>query len=636
MSQRFRHAYISIVCVLLPLAIHGRGRADVGDLVLSRGATFGAAGVDLSGSIAADAAGNMYTTGTFRGTADFDPGPGVFQLTSAGDSDIYVCMFSPTGELRWAQSMGGAYADEGLGIGVDSSGAVYCTGRYRGTANFDPGGTEFTLPTNGSSSIYVCKRTGTGGFVWAGSMGGLYDDEIRGFTVDGAGNSIATGFFFVSGDFDPGPGIQTLSTAGQLSVFVCKINAAGALQWARALGGDFEDRAFSVATDGLGNVITTGNFEGVADFDPGPGTLALTSLGLGDLFVSKLDASGNLVWAFGTGNVSSDLGAAVAADDAGNVYYAGRYSGTVDFDFGAGVQQLNSASDGGVFISKLDPTGTLLWVRAVRATYPTFVYGAAIDSTGNFYVTGSFPNMFRFTSGADTYERSSAGGRDAYICKLDSSGAFQWAGILGGPGDDLGVALASDGSGNVYATGNFVLTADLDPGEDTYEVISAGQDDIYISKLEPQQPPVAVADAGLTEADQLLALVNNPATSSVLANDHDLNVRAYLTVSAFDATSALGALVSVNPDGTFVYDPTGVAAFQVLAPGDSMVDTFTYTISDGLDSAVGSVSITVNGKGTELPATNGWAMAAAVFVLALAGSAVMLRRDVPVRRPPSR
>ncbi len=113
MSQRFRHAYISIVCVLLPLAIHGRGRADVGDLVLSRGATFGAAGVDLSGSIAADAAGNMYTTGTFRGTADFDPGPGVFQLTSAGDSDIYVCMFSPTGELRWAQSMGGAYADEG-------------------------------------------------------------------------------------------------------------------------------------------------------------------------------------------------------------------------------------------------------------------------------------------------------------------------------------------------------------------------------------------------------------------------------------------------------------------------------------------------------------------------------------------
>src|SRR5674476_671097 len=118
------------------------------------------------------------------------------------------------------------------------------------------------------------------------------------------------------------------------------------LVWAKNMGGASDDYVNSIAVDASGNVYTTGYFLGTVDFDPGAGTYNLTSAGGYDIFISKLDASGNFVWAKNMGGASDDRGTSIAVDASGNVYTTGSFRGTADFDPGAGTYNLTSAGSG--------------------------------------------------------------------------------------------------------------------------------------------------------------------------------------------------------------------------------------------------------------------------------------------------
>ena len=85
---------------------------------------------DWGRSTTVDAAGNGYTTGFFKGTVDFDPGAGTFNITSVGGRDIFITKLDAAGNLVWAKGMGGASDDEGFSIAVDASGNVYTTGYF--------------------------------------------------------------------------------------------------------------------------------------------------------------------------------------------------------------------------------------------------------------------------------------------------------------------------------------------------------------------------------------------------------------------------------------------------------------------------------------------------------------------------
>src|SRR5690242_8895037 len=104
---------------------------------------------DSGNGIAVDATGNVYVIGQFFGTTDFDPGPGVKNLTSAGDYEAFVCKLDATGAYVWAVALGGTSADTGKLIALDSSGNVYCSGVFQGTADFDPGVGTYTLTVSG-------------------------------------------------------------------------------------------------------------------------------------------------------------------------------------------------------------------------------------------------------------------------------------------------------------------------------------------------------------------------------------------------------------------------------------------------------------------------------------------------------
>jgi len=162
-------------------------------------------------------------------------------------------------------------------------------------------------------------------FVWAKQLGGALQDYAYDVAVDAGGNIYTVGHFQGTGDFDPGPDTFNLTSAGSTDAFICKLDSAGNLVWVKQLGGTLGDEAYAlkVAVDAGGNVYTVGFFQGVAEFDPGPGTFILTSAGSRDAFVWKLNSAGALVWAKQLGGLSDEYADGVALDAMGNLYCVG-------------------------------------------------------------------------------------------------------------------------------------------------------------------------------------------------------------------------------------------------------------------------------------------------------------------------
>ena len=376
----------------------------------------GGPGDDFGAGIAVDNAGNVYTTGNFKGTADFDPGPGTFDLTSAGNNDIFVSKLDSAGNLVWAKAMGGTGDDFGVGIVVDNAGNVYITGSFSGTVDFDPGPGAFNLTSAGNNDIFVLKLDSAGNFVWAKAMGGTDEDAGYGITLDSASNLYVTGWFSATADFDPGPGTFSLTSAGDIDIFVSKLDSAGNFVWAKQMGGG----GSGIAMDTAGNVCTTGSFYGTADFDPGPGTFNLTSASQ-DIFVSKLDSAGNFLWAKQMGGTTINDGGqgnGIAVDGAGNIYTTGWFKGTADFDPGLGTFNLTSAATVDIFVSKLDSAGNLVWAKAIGGLDLDWGAAIAVDDAGNVYTTGRFDYTADFDPGPGTFNLTEAGGYDVFVSKL--------------------------------------------------------------------------------------------------------------------------------------------------------------------------------------------------------------------------
>ncbi len=434
-------------------------------------------------SITSDALGNVYVGGFFEGIVDFDPSPGVYNLSSTGSQDIFVLKLDAFGLLVWAKQMGGTGIDGASSITADTSGNLYIIGYFHGTADFDPGPATYNLTSAGNQDVFILKLDASGNFVWAKQLCGTSNLVGSSIAIDSIGNTYVAGSFDGTVDLDPSPASLNFTSAGGTDIFIAKLDALGDLVWAKQIGGTSYDGSPSITTDVFGNVYTTGYFEGTVDFDPGAASLNFTSAGDKDVFISKLDASGSFVWAKQWGGNNRDMSVSIVTDASGNVYSAGNFEGTVDFDPGTGTYNLTSNGSEDVFISKLDASGNLLMAKQFGGNTIDNVYNIAIDASESIYTIGLFQGTADFDPGPATFNLTSTGGKDIYISKLDATGSFEWAKQFGGPSWDEGRSVTVDGYGNVYTTGFFSDTADFDPGTTTYNLASAGNLDIYIHKL---------------------------------------------------------------------------------------------------------------------------------------------------------
>jgi gliding motility-associated-like protein len=448
----------------------------------------GGAGYNTGEDIFVDGTGNVYTTGLFWGTVDFDPGAGTFDLTSAGASDIFVTKQNSSGALIWAVRMGGTGNDDGFSITVDVNGSVLTTGHYRNTVDFDPGPGVFNLSA-GFYDSFISKLDASGNFVWAVKFGeGSNDQNGYSIATDAAGNVYTTGSYINTVDFDPGTGVFNLGS-GCNDAYVSKLSPNGDFIWAKRLGGTAcSEEGNSLVVDATGNVFIAGRFGDTADFDPNAGTFNLTSAGSNDAFICKLDASGNFLWAKQFGGTSSDEPSTMVMDVSGNLIITGQFSGTADFDPGVGVSTLSSNGGIDVFICKLNNSGDFLWAKSMGGTSGDYGHDIAVDPSGNVYTVGEFRDNVDFDPGAGTFILN-GGTVDGFASKLDAGGNFAWAVEIAGSGFDYGYGITVDALENVYTTGSFYsANTDFDPTPCSMLLGSLGTGDIFIQKLSIATP----------------------------------------------------------------------------------------------------------------------------------------------------
>lgn len=295
--------------------------------------------------------------------------------------------------FEFSVDMGGPGIDSAEGIAVDDFGNVYITGLFRETADFDPDEGTLELTSSGDADIFVQKIDSEGQLVWAVSIGGTKNNAVAAIAVDGSGDVLITGSFEGTMDFDPGDGLYELSSADSHDIFIEKIDAVGHFVWAKVIGGGAEDFGNGIAVDALGNVLVTGEFRDIVDFDVQNNTATLDGGRFGDTFVLKLDSGGGFLWARDTADPDGRgfvAGQSIAVDGTGNVYTTGALSTNfIDFDPGTSTGTIEHPIQGpSVYVWKLDSSGHFIWVTTLDGE--SIGNSISLDTSGKVFVTGSF------------------------------------------------------------------------------------------------------------------------------------------------------------------------------------------------------------------------------------------------------
>lgn len=452
--------------------------------------TFGSTGVDSGNASVVDASGNVYTTGTYRGTFDADPGAGVTTLTAnaGGGVDFYITKFDASGNFIWAKTIGGSDFDQAYSMAVDGSGNIYLTGYFAYIVDFNPGPGVNNLGFSGgyTQQGFLLKLDTNGNYVWAKQFNSTASGSnmvvCSTVTLDTSGNVLVGAYFKGPASIDSEPVVFS-SLSGSVDFFYLKYSSAGVFQWAKQIGSSASESITSIAADATGNIYLTGNFNGLTDFDPSAVTQNLGTTGGYDAFLMKADASGNYVWATKIGGLGDDYGRNVGVSPTGSVYVAGNFNGTVNFANAMPANNIASNGSTDNFISKYDSNANYLWTSAFGGTGGEFISSLAFDVAGNIFSTGSFGGTVDFDPSTSTYNLV-ANGSDAFILKLNSSGNLVNASRFGGSGNEVGNFIKVDASGKIITTGNFSGNCYFNPNSNsTDNVVSAGTDDGFVHKM---------------------------------------------------------------------------------------------------------------------------------------------------------
>jgi len=489
--------------------------------------------------------------------------------------------------FEWALGFGGTSSEWGNNITSDNQGNVYVIGHFSETIDFDPGpGTTNLTSANVLRDIFIQKLDSAGNLVWVKQLGGLNSDHGSSIEVDGSGNVYLTGYFGGTVDFDPGPGVTSLTSMGSDDIFIEKLDPSGNLLWVKQIGGTQDDGAFSLDIDGDNNVYVAGYFRNTVDFDPNVGTAALTSAGEIDGFVVKLDNNGNYIWAKNVGGTSYDYIQDISVDSAGNCHATGAFAGTADIDPGPSVSNHTSLGTGDIFVLKLNSNGDYQWSHSYGSTNQDRGWSITNDENGFVYFTGDFVNnTVDFDPGVGTDIHVSNGGADMFIQKLDSLGNMIWTKSIGGPSVDLFRDISLENDGLLYLAGYFFDTVDFDPGPGTHTLISNGAADIVIQKLDTSGNFIWATSFGGDGEDV--------GYSVTLGSDNGIYTTGYYAdTTDFDPDAGVFELISEGSSDIFVHK-LGQCTPNTGSDTTTSCDNYLWPASGNTYNSTGTYSTTL-------------------------------------------
>ncbi len=372
--------------------------------------------------VAVDPSGNVYVTGNFNSTSDFDPSGVTFNLTTSGNNDGFLAKYSSAGNFLWAVKLGGSANEISYKMFADING-IYITGSY-----------ESNTTTFYSYSSPVTK----------------------------------TPFF----------------NDNQTNMFGAKYNASGIVQWVISGGSNLDDYGLSVIAD-VNNVYFLGIYFHDISFISATGVTGATmpdeQHNEANTFILSVTQAGNLGWQ--TNITSSEGGKDVIGwnitQDASNLYVTGQSDGIIHFKYPTPTLTQAVSSGNDLFLAKLSKTGNFLWNASATGSGNGEQIGRAleIDGSGNIILTGNFTTGLNYSSvGGPNF---TASGQDVFITSYNNAGTFLWSFKAGGTGTENVNGLAADNSGNIYLAGDHGGTA-------TFGTVTLGADagtNIFLAKL---------------------------------------------------------------------------------------------------------------------------------------------------------
>jgi hypothetical protein len=450
-------------------------------------------------AVRTDDSGNVFICGTFAGTVDFDPGPGTYTLVASSNipGDMFVEKLNANGDLIWVKQFSSSSFCGGYGMAIDKGGNIYVSGAFGGTVDFDPDAGVSNSVAGGSNvgDAFALKLNSAGALTWVRTWIDCGDGVPNSLAVDSSRNVYIAGLFDNPVDFDPGSGTLNLSTLGDYDIYLVKLDSSGAFAWVHEVGygngtnDDVRDICISpgnevilggrvgnsgtvlkfdsggavlwskelgnnislvlgIGTDEYGNVLSTGLFPGLTDFDPGLGVHDLIPVGQEDAFVLKLGVNGDFIWVKQIAGQNISLGIAVVIDDDRSVIVGGGVYGTADANYGSTPVNMVSAGSEDIFILKFTEFGDLVYAGSEGGTSEDEITGLALDGAGNILLTGRFQNTADMDPGSGTYNINAPGMHNIFVQKLSSTVSVP--------------VLTGAGSGSVYpspSAGSFTVSS---------------------------------------------------------------------------------------------------------------------------------------------------------------------------------
>lgn len=456
---------------------------------------------DYSFDVITDDENNIYITGYFLDTVDFDPGPGesIYYYDDYSKA-MYLAKFSASGELIWVITAGDSYyAAQGAALQFDNDGNILLTGWIFGEVDLDPGvGEAMTGNTVSGSALamFAAKYSADGDYLTSFATGGYYNTEGKQIFADADNNIIVIGTYKDEVDFDPSGAEATLTAEnfyGEL--FFATYSPTGNFISVKGITAEPSANNFDfgnfVAKDADDNFYVTGMFNETCDFDPGASVTEITTE-TKDIFFAKYDVEFNLQWVKQI-KTTDDEGYgethAIAIDDAGNIYLAGWYRREIDADPSSGEFILENTHDevDDMFFAKYSPAGEFIWAKTIGGEGYDYARNILVDEDGLVYVSGDFYHAVDFDPGAGTAVLQDADDTETmFIALYDNNGNYLNASAIESEtfGTGLLYNMHFDNAGDILITGVISGVNDFDCTEDEFLLTSNGDYDLFLAKYD--------------------------------------------------------------------------------------------------------------------------------------------------------
>ncbi len=421
-------------------------------------------------SIAVTDDGNCYVTGQTI-SSDF-PTQNAFNSTYSGDTDAIISKFATNGSLLWSSYFGGSDTDIGIDISVVDDGSSYITGLTK--SNDLPTINAYNNTIGGNNDVFLAKFSSSGSLLWSTFLGGSELDEGHSIAVASDGSCYITGLTN-SSDFPTQNAYDSTHNGGSYDVFVSKFSSNGTFLWSTYLGGAAVEWGFGIAVASDGSCYVTG-FTASSDF-PTLNAYDATPNGDWDVFVTKFDSTGSLLWSTFLGGALWDEALDIAVAGDGSCYITG-FAGSSDFPLQNAFYN-TFGGFGDAFITKFSSEGLLLWSTYRGGNVTDRGYAINVKDDGSCYVTGETCSSDFPTKNAFIYSLS--GEYDSFVSRFNATGFLCWSSYLGGTESDYGYGLAVTDNGSCFVTG--VTQSDDFPTKNAYDATLSGGSDIFVTKF---------------------------------------------------------------------------------------------------------------------------------------------------------